>query len=87
MRVTDRDDWFDLWLADKKAMIATMRQNMCDDINAGYNPNGECIKKQREEITQYEFLMNNELSSFVNMSDREVNRYCYYDMLKRGVIE
>jgi len=30
-RLTDRNDWFDLWYEDKQSMIATMARNMAAD--------------------------------------------------------
>lgn len=36
-RVTERDDWFEIWFTDKKAMIETMVHNMAADLENGYD--------------------------------------------------
>ena len=82
-----RDDWFEMWYADKKSMLDTMVRNMQADLNAGYDYFGQSIKKQRMAIDTYERLFNQELDMFADMDEKQVNRWCYYDMVKRGVIE
>lgn len=78
--------WFDIWFNDKQSMIETMRRNMQADLEAGYNPNGYAIYKQIVEIAEYEHGFDVQMDLFKNMEDGEVNRWCYYDLKKRGVI-
>ena len=49
-RITDRDDWFDLWFEDKQGMIETMVKNMTADLEVGYNYFGNSIRRQVEQI-------------------------------------
>ena len=49
-RVTDRNDWFDIWFADKQGMIDCMIRNMAADLEAGYDYFGNSIRSQREAI-------------------------------------
>lgn len=43
-RVTDRNDWFDIWFADKQGMIDCMTRNMAADLEAGYDYFGNSIR-------------------------------------------
>ena len=87
MRITDRNDWFDLWFDDKQSMINIMISNMQADLNAGYNYFGNSIVAQRQAIELYKQRFDEEINAFHSMTEKEVNRWCYYDMKKRGVIE
>ena len=87
VRITDRDDWFELWFADKNDIIDAMYRNMAADINAGYEPQGESIQRQLKDITEYRVKMEAQLSEFWKMDEKQVNRWCFYDMKKRGAIE
>lgn len=86
-RVTDRNDWFDIWFEDKKAMVNTMARNMAADLTAGYDYFGKSIQSQKAMIESYQEQFDKEMDTFKYMEDKEVNRWCYYDMKKRGVIE
>ena len=82
-----RDDWFELWYEDKQSMVDTMVRNMVADLNAGYDYFGNCIARQREEIEAYDKAFTAQAEAFKDMDEKAVNRWCYYDMVKRGVIE
>lgn len=79
-------NWFEIWFQDKESMLETMVRNMTADLNAGYNYFGNCIKQQREAIDEYRNQFNRQMDEFKLMDDAKVNRWCYYDMKKRGVI-
>lgn len=83
----DSDDWFDIWFSDKQSMLDTMNSNMLSDLEVGYSPNGATIRHQLEVIVEYRRVFESELDSFKTMTEPEVNRWCFYDMKKRGVIE
>lgn len=82
----DYDSWFDCWYSDKKDMLNIMYYNMTADLDAGYNPLGDCIKRQKQMIAEYEQSINDALMSFVDMDDKKRDRWCFYDMLRRGAI-
>jgi len=86
MRAGDRDDWFELWFEDKRSIEETMIRNMIADIEAGYDPTGNIIKMERDEIQQYRKEVDDQIERFKEMEDAAVNRWCYYDMKKRGAI-
>ena len=86
-RLTDRNDWFEMWFEDKKCVRDTMIRNMAADLNAGYNYFGNSIIKQRKEIENYQMDIDNTMELFKTMEEKEVNRWCFYDMKKRGIIE
>lgn len=79
--------WLEFWYADKKAIINCMFYNMQADIDAGYNPIGDCIKRQLSEISNHQNSINNQLDKFVLMDEKQIEKYCYFDLLKRGVID
>lgn len=86
-RLNERNDWFDLWFEDKQAMMGTMMRNMAADLAAGYNYFGASIAKQRGEIERYNAQFDEEMEAFKGMDEPAVNRWCFYDLKKRGAIE
>ena len=87
VRITDRDDWFDIWFDDRQGMLETMIRNMTADLDNGYDYFGKCIRNQQYEIANYKRLFDKQLDMFKTMDNKKVNRWCFYDMKKRGVIE
>lgn len=87
MRYNRCENYFDMWYSDKKNMIAIMYSNLMSDLNAGYNPIGDSIKKQEMMIDEYKKQFEKQLDKFATMTEENVNKWCYYDMVKRGVIE
>ena len=80
-------DYFKLWYEDKRSILETMNRNMYADIDVGYDINGDNIKSQLKAIDDYSIDINRHLSQFSTMTDKEVQRWCKYDMIRRGVIE
>lgn len=87
MRVTDRKDWYNLWMEDKISMIQTMRNNLASDIKNDYNLLSMTIQKQIIDIVNYEREYERQFEKFSLMSDKEINKWCYYDLKKRGAID
>lgn len=85
-RLTDRNDWFDLWFEDKQGMIATMTRNMAADLAAGYDYFGNSIAEQRRGIERYKADFDRQMDEFKTMDEAAVNRWCFYDLKKRGAI-
>lgn len=81
-----KQNWFDMWLQDRRSMANTMRRNMQADIEAGYDPNGHCIRKQLVAVEDYEMQTDLQIDRFKHMDNTAVQRWCYYDMKKRGAI-
>ena len=86
-RVTDSKEWFDMWFEDKKSIISIMYSNMAADLAAGYDYFGKSIQNQKREIADYEAEFERQMDKFKSMSDADVNRWCFYDMKKRGAID
>jgi hypothetical protein len=80
-------DYFKLWLEDRQCILATMIRNLAADLAAGYDYFGRSAVSQREEIEAYKRNTDVKLDDFVNMTDTQVNRWCRFDLIKRGVIE
>ena len=85
-RISDRDDWFSVWQDDKESILQTMINNMASDLNAGYDYFGKSIVEQRKTIEAYKKEIDNTFDLFKTMEDKEVNRWCFYDLKKRGAI-
>lgn len=82
-----RDDWFEVWFDDKGSVLDTMVRNMVSDLDNGYSYFGASITHQREDIEAYKTILEAQIDAFKSMDEKTVNRWCYYDMVKRGVIE
>lgn len=80
-------DWFKMWYDDKKSILETMNRNMYDDIDNGYDINGQNIKHQQEQINEYSMDINRNLSRFQNMTDKQIEHWCKFDLIRRGAIE
>ena len=78
--------WFEMWFSDKKYIVETMVKNMQADLNAGYNYFGNSISGQRKAIDEYKTEFDWQLDAFVKMDVKQVERWCYYDLKKRGAI-
>ena len=81
-----KKNWFEIWVDDKENIVDTMVRNMRADLDAGYNYFGDCIRKQREAIDAYKKAFDDQLMAFTDMDDAKRNRWCYYDLLRRGAI-
>lgn len=86
MRVTDRKNWEELWREDKESIIYTMRRNVASDIENGYNLLSMSIQKQILDIVNYEREYEKQLDNFSYMKVEDINKWCYYDLKKRGAI-
>lgn len=80
------NNWFEMWFQDKQNMLDCMLRNMQSDLDAGYNPFGNSILRQRTEINNYKKQFDAEMDKFHDMDESKVQRWCYYNMKKRGVI-
>lgn len=78
--------WFNMWFEDKQSMMATMLKNMVADIEAGYNPMGDCITRQRKDIDQYKAEFDYQMEKLAEKDEQQAERWCYMDMKRRGVI-
>ena len=85
-RISDRDDWFEVWQDDKESIIETMIKNMASDLNHGYDYFGKSIVEQRRAIEAYRKEIDDTFDLFKTMDEKEVNRWCFYDLKKRGAI-
>ena len=81
-----KENWFEIWVDDKENIVDTMVRNMRADLDAGYDYFGDCIRKQREAIDAYKKAFDDQLMAFADMDDAKRNRWCYYDLLRRGAI-
>lgn len=87
MLKTDKIDFVALWIDDKQSIIETMLKNMNADINAGYDPHGANIEKQRAAIREYVAAYNAELMKIADKTPQAAARFCKFDLIRRGAIE
>lgn len=85
-RITDRNDWFDVWFEDRESILNTMVRNMASDLNAGYDYFGQSITQQKQEIAEYKAQTDKTLDMFKDMDEKAVNRWCFYELKKHGAI-
>lgn len=78
--------YFNMWYDDKENIIATMYSNMQDDLRVGYDPNGQSITQQKADIEAYKAAYYAQLDKLATMDEKTINRWCYLDMKRRGVI-
>lgn len=86
-RITDRDDWFEIWFQDREGILNTMVRNLTADLKAGYDYFGQSITKQRREIEEYKQETDRQMDKFKDMDEKAVNRWCFYELKKHGAIE
>ena len=84
---SNKTDWFELWEQDKKSMAATMHRNLMADLEAGYNPMGDSIRRQLGEIARYEAGYDADMRHLADKTPEQVQHWCYMDMKRRGAIE
>ena len=86
MGKTDERKWFNMWFEDKESILGCMINNLQADLEAGYRMSSNCIQKQIKDIEQYRQKMQDQLDDFIGLDDKKVERWCYYDLKKRGAI-
>lgn len=78
--------WFNIWYQDKQSIVATMEKNIAADIDAGYNPFGNSIRKQRAELNEYIEKFDEEVQKLRDMGYKQAEHWCYIDLKRRGAI-
>ena len=59
---------------------------MTSDLACGYDYFGNSITKQRQMIEDYKKEYEDAMDLFKTIEYNQVNRWCYFDLKKRGVI-
>lgn len=81
-------EWIDLWTSDKRTVLATMADNMSDDLfRGGYDPAGAIIRSEIEDMLVYAKEIERARESWRGMSQHEIALWCKRDMKRRGAIE
>lgn len=82
----EKMNWFAIWCEDYDSLINTAVRNLYADLEAGYNPNGESIRRSREVIAEFEKRYADGLEAMKEMDEKKAERWCYLDLKKRGAI-
>lgn len=82
--------YFEILTADIDAVIWCMKQNLEDDIAAGYDPNGRCVMRQRLEIAEYSAKcaarVEIALLKLAEYGEASCERFCRAECIRRGAI-
>ena len=78
--------WFALCYEDRDTILTTMVRNLAADLAAGYDYFGQSAVTQRNEITAYKAKTDARLRKFREMTEQQINHWCYYDLIRRGAI-
>lgn len=81
-----RKDWFDVWCADWEGLIETQARNVQSEIDAGWKYKSDRVQNELRILNKFNGEYRRQLGRFASMEDKEVNRFCYYDLLRRGAI-
>ena len=79
--------WFKIWFQDRKNVLETMKKNLSADLDAGYDPLGSSIVAQKQHIELFITEFRKDMDEIKNKTKAQVEHWCYYDLMKRGVIE
>lgn len=79
--------WQSMWIDDKQSMIAIMYGNLHSDLDAGYNPLGDAVKRQLDDIRDYVARYEQELMKLADMDNVHAERWCKFDLIRRGATE
>ena len=80
------ETWWRMYLADRRSILETMRANLASDLMAGYDPDGEIVKRQRKAIDEYAADLRKRLYDMLFWPYDAKEEWCYFDLLERGVI-
>lgn len=80
--------WFKAWYSDKQMILSAMYENLSADLAAGYDPFGDSITSQRKHIDVYIKELDADMKKLQDKDTKQkVERWCYYDLKRRGAIE
>ncbi len=80
-------DWVTMWINDKKDIMNIMVENMKSDLAVGYDFFGKSIQEQIHMMEDYKAQYEKELMALADFEEAKAQRWCYYDLLRRGAIE
>lgn len=79
-------NWFELWFDYRQNVLDAMIRNMVADLEAGYNINGASITRQKAEIEAYKEGFDFEMDRLKDMTTTGAQKWCYYDLRRRGAL-
>lgn len=85
--ISGYDCWRDMWIADKRGSLATMLRNIAADLDAGYNPIGDNVRRQIEDATAYRHAVDRREREIEYLPSDKRERAYYNDLIKTGAID
>ena len=79
-------NYTEMWIADKNSILDCMKKNLVSDLEAGYDPNGNSVRKQQGDIAFYQAEYSAQIEMFKFWEPKKINNWCYWDLKKRGAI-
>lgn len=80
------NNWIEIWCDDYTSLIDCAIRNMQSDLECGYDPNGFSIWQSKSAIAELRERYENGLNRIAEMEEKAAQRWCYYDLKKRGAI-
>lgn len=84
----EKMNWFEIWCDDWESLIYTQSRNVQAELDAGYKWSSRHVQHEVEILNEFDSKYRNQLAKFAEMEEqgRNVNKWCYYDLLRRGAI-
>ena len=79
-------DWLEVWIDDWESLIETQNRNIQSELQAGFKWTGQHVQHEVKILKEFDSKYRDGLEKFKYMDEREVQRWCYFDLLKRGAI-
>lgn len=80
------DSWFECWYKDCQEILLCMHRNMASDLDNGYNPLGNAIQREKQDISNYEKYISDFMTSLETLDDKASEKRCYHELLRKGAI-
>ena len=82
----NRSDWFEIWCEDWEGLITTQSLNIKAELDAGWKWKSDRVQHEVNVLNQFQNTYRLQLGRFAEMEEKQVQRWCYYDLLRRGAI-
>lgn len=81
------ENWYRIYLQDRRAMLDTMQRNLLSDLDAGYSPQGQSVTTQRKRIDDFKKEFASAIDMLRTISANEREYWCYCELLTLGAID
>lgn len=82
----EKIDWFEVWCEDWEGLLQTQGRIIQSELEAGHSWSSRHVQHEVEILEQWDREYRYNLGRFAEMTEGQVKRWCYFDLLKRGAI-